>query len=126
MKKAIKNIAQMMHQADPTACFAFEFWDGDVIRFGAVPRVTLRLKTKSCARSIIGKGFLGLGESYMEGDLDIESDLQELLRLGLAIDFSNYRLSFRQKFRQLILALLNQRYLVACSEKYFLPLRPER
>ena len=108
VKKIIKNIAQMMHQADPKACFAIELWDGDMIRFGDVPQTTLRLKTKSCAKRVIRKGFLGVGESYMEGDLEIESDLQELLRIGLAIDFSNYRLSFRQKFRQRILALLNQ------------------
>jgi cyclopropane-fatty-acyl-phospholipid synthase len=108
MKKALKNIAEMMHQSDPKACFAIEFWDGDAMRFGDVPRVTLRLKTKNAARSIIGKGFLGFGESYMEGDLDIENDIQELFRLGLVIDFDEYRLPFRQNFRFFILSLLNR------------------
>lgn len=84
----------MMHQSDPKACFAIEFWDGDAIRFGDVPRVTLRLKTKNAARSIIGKGFLEFGESYMEGDLDIENDMQELIRLVFATDFYDYRLPF--------------------------------
>ncbi len=64
MKKAIKNIVQRMNQYDPKACFAIEFWDGDAIRFRNVPQVTLRLKTKSCAKRIIGKGFLEFGESY--------------------------------------------------------------
>ncbi len=108
MKKAFKNIAEMIHQSDPKACFAVEFWDGDAIRFGDVSRATLRLKTKNAARSIIGKGFLGFGESYMEGDLDIENDMQELFRLGLAIDFDEYRLPFWQKFRFFILSLLNR------------------
>ncbi len=108
MKKAFKNIAEMMHQSDPKACFAIEFWDGDAIRFGDVPRVTLRLKTKNAARSIIGKGFLGFGESYMEGDLDIENDMQELIRLVFATDFYDYRLPFWQKFRFFILSLLNR------------------
>ena len=98
MKEAFKNIARMMHQSDPKACFAIEFWDGDEIRFGDVPRVTLRLKTKSCARNIIGKGFFGFGESYMEGDLEIENDMPELFRLGLAIDVDNYKLPLWQKF----------------------------
>jgi hypothetical protein len=75
VKKVIKNIAQMMHQADPTACFAIEFWDGDAIRFGNFPEVILRLKTKNCTKNIITKGFLGFGEAYMEGDLEIEKDL---------------------------------------------------
>jgi len=116
MKEAFKNIARMIHQSDPKACFAIEFWDGDAIRFGDVPWVTLRLKTKSCARNIIGKGFFGFGESYMEGDLEIENDMPELFRLGLAIDFDNYKLPFCQKFRFLILALLN-RNARRCSPK---------
>ncbi len=108
MKKALKNIAEMIHQSDPKACFAIEFWDGDAIRFGDVPWITLRLKTKNAAGSVIGKGFLGFGESYMEGDLDIEGDIQELFRLGLAIDFDEYRLPFWQQFRFFILSLLNR------------------
>lgn len=108
MKKAFKNIARMMHQADPKACFAFKFWDGDVIHFGDVPQVTLCLKTKSCARRIIEKGFLGFGESYMEGDLEIENCMQELFRLGFAIGFDNYKLRLWQQFRFFILRLLNR------------------
>ncbi len=108
MKKAIKNIAQMMHHSDPQACFNIDFWDGDVIRFGNLPKVTLRLKTKRCAKRIIEKGFLGFGESYMAGDLEVDKDLKEILRLGLAIDFDNYHLPFWQKFRLFILSLLNR------------------
>ncbi len=106
MKKVIKNIAQMMHQADPRACFAIEFWDGDAIRFGNFPEVTLRLKTKDCTNKIIRKGFLGFGEAYMKGDLEIEKDLLKLFRLGFAIDFDNYRLPFWIEFRHLIRSLL--------------------
>ncbi len=106
MKKIIKNIAQMMHQADPRACFAIEFWDGDAIRFGNFPEVTLRLKTESCTKKIIRKGFLGFGEAYMAGDLEIEKDLQKLFHLGFAINFDEYRLPFWQQFRLLILSLV--------------------
>lgn len=97
----------MMHQSDPRACFAIEFWDGDAIRFGKFPQVTLRLKTKSCAKKIIRKGFLGFGESYVKGDLEIENDLLKLFRLGFAIDFDDYQLSFWQKFRLLIHSLID-------------------
>lgn len=98
----------MMHQADPKACFAFEFWDCDVICFGDIPRAILRMKTKSCAHNIIRKGFLGFGESYMKGDLEIENDMSELLRLGLAIGFDDYKLPLWQQFRFFILELLNR------------------
>ncbi|MFH1992622.1 MAG: cyclopropane-fatty-acyl-phospholipid synthase family protein [Pseudomonadota bacterium] len=108
MKQVIKDIAQMMHQADPTSCFSVEFWDGDAICFGNSPRVTLRLKTKKCAQNIIEKGFLGLGESYTNGDLEIENDLRELFHLGFAINFDDYRLPVRQKCRLFIRSLLNR------------------
>lgn len=98
----------MIHKSDPEACFAIEFWDGDKICFGKIPRVILRLKTRSCARNIIRKGFLGFGESYMEGDLEIENDMLELLRLGIAVNFDDFKLPFWQKFRFLILMLLNR------------------
>jgi cyclopropane-fatty-acyl-phospholipid synthase len=108
MKKVIKNIAQMMHQADPRTCFAIEFWDGDAISFGNFPEVTLRLKTKDCTKKIIRKGFLGFGEAYMKGDLEIEKDLLKLFRLGFAINFDNYRLPFWLEIRYLIRSLLNR------------------
>ncbi len=106
----------MMHQADPKACFAFEFWDCDVICFGDIPRVILRMKTKSCAHNIIRKGFLGFGESYMKGDLEIENDMSELLRLGLAIGFDDYKLPLWQRFRLFILGMLN-RDTLRCAQK---------
>lgn len=107
MKKVIKNIAQMMHQADPTACFAIEFWDGDAIGFGSFPEVILRLKTERSTKKIIRKGFLGFGEAYMEGELDIEKDIPKLLRLGFAVNFNEYCLSFWQKIQVVIFSLLN-------------------
>ena len=107
MKKVIKNIAQMMHRADPTACFAIEFWDGDAIGFGSFPEVILRLKTENSTKKILKKGFLGFGEAYMEGDLEIEKDLPKLLRLGFAINFDEQCLSVWQKFQLVIFSLLN-------------------
>jgi cyclopropane-fatty-acyl-phospholipid synthase len=123
MKKVIKNIAQMMHQADPTACFAIEFWDGDAIRFGRFPEVILRLKTENCTQKIVRKGFLGFGEAYMEGDLEIEKDLQKLFRLGFAINFDEHGLPFWQKFRPVILSLLNSSTLRRAPKKHILSLR---
>ena len=35
MKGAFKKIATMMHQAEPEANFAFEFWDGDRVCYGS-------------------------------------------------------------------------------------------
>src|SRR5512143_3748231 len=90
MKGAFKDIAARFHEADPNASFAFEFWDGERVSHGdsACPAaVTLRLKSREAARHVAADGFLGFGEAYMAGELQVDGDLQELLRLGLLIGF---------------------------------------
>jgi len=107
MKRAFKDIAEIMHQTDPKASFAIEFWDGDSITIGDKPKFILKLKSLSGAKKILRDGYLGFGESYMNGDVEIENDLQELLRLGISIDFDGVQMPSWQKIRFFILSLLN-------------------
>jgi cyclopropane-fatty-acyl-phospholipid synthase len=107
MKRAFKDISEIIHQTDPTASFAIKFWDGDSIKIGDKPKFILKFKSLRGAKKIIRDGYLGFGESYMKGDVEIENDLQELLRLGFLINFDEFRLSSWQKIRFFILALLN-------------------
>jgi cyclopropane-fatty-acyl-phospholipid synthase len=107
MKKAFKDVAEIIHQKDPKASFAIEFWDGDSINIGDKPKFILKLKSLKGAKKILRDGYLGFGESYMNGDVEIENDLQELLRLGLSINFDGVKLPSWQKIRFFILALLN-------------------
>jgi len=90
MKSAFQKIATMMHEAEPEANFAFEFWDGERVFYedpSHLGAVTLRFKSPRVAKHIIANGFLGFGEAYMGGDIELDSDLQELLRLGICIGF---------------------------------------
>jgi cyclopropane-fatty-acyl-phospholipid synthase len=101
MKRAFKKIAIMMHQAEPEANFAFEFWDGDRVCYGDPSHpsaVTLRFKSPRTAKHIIANGFLGFGEAYMSGDVELDGDLQELLRLGIRIGFDQPPPSTWQRF----------------------------
>ena len=107
MKRAFKDISEIIHQTDPKASFAIEFWDGDSINIGDKPKFVLRFKSIRGAKRILRDGYVGFGESYMKGDIEIENDLQELLRLGFLINFDEFRLSFWRKIRFFILALLN-------------------
>jgi cyclopropane-fatty-acyl-phospholipid synthase len=102
MKKALRDISDTMHRADLTARFAFEFWDGETLVYGDQPEVLLRLKTKESAQHLLANGFLGFAEAYMAGDLEVEGNLQELLRLGYSIEFDKHSLSFWQKIRFLL------------------------
>ena len=49
--------------------------------------MTLLLKSPRTAKHIIANGFLGFGEAYTGGDLELDGDLQTLLRLGIRIGF---------------------------------------
>ncbi len=99
MKDVYKNIAELMHKSNPESSFAIEFWDGEILKYGDKPAVALKLKSKDAAGRIIGDGFLGFGETYMNGEIDVDGDLQELLRLGMSINFNEHPLSFSQKLR---------------------------
>ncbi len=81
MKKSLVDIANQMHCANPAARFAFEFWDGEDVVYGDRPEVILQFKSREGAKQLLRKGFFGLGEGYMAGDLEVEGNLQELLRL---------------------------------------------
>jgi len=88
-----------MHSADPRFRFAFEFWDGEAIAYGNHPEMILRFRSKEGAKQLLCNGFLGFGEAYMAGDLEVEGDLQELLRLGICLRYDRRNLSFWKKIR---------------------------
>jgi cyclopropane-fatty-acyl-phospholipid synthase len=97
IKKSLVNLADMMHRTDPDSRFAFELWDGEALVYGNQPEVILRFKSKESAKQLLCNGFLGFGEAYMAGDLEVEGNLEELLRLGFYIEFDEKSLSFWQK-----------------------------
>ena len=99
MKRSIIDMANLMHSADPDARFAFELWDGEIIVHGNQPVVSLRFRSKEGAKKVLCNGFLGFGEAYMADDLDVEGDLQELLRLGIRLRYDRQNLSLWQKIR---------------------------
>ena len=108
MKRSLMSIANQMHAVNPDSRFAFELWDGETVMYGKEPEVTLRFRSKEGARELLRKGFLGFGESYMAGELEVEGNLQELLRLGFSIEFDKNSLSYGEKMRFLLHRLNTQ------------------
>ena len=72
MKRAFKDISEIIHQTDPKASFAIKFWDGDSITIGDKPKFVLRFKSIRGAKRILRDGYVGFGESYMKGDVKME------------------------------------------------------
>lgn len=98
MKHAFYDVIEAMHQADPAAQFSVKLWNGEAFNFGDQPDVVAHFKSRATVDDLLANGFLGFGEGYMRGDIDVTGDLQTLLRLGMAIDFNEIRLSPRQKW----------------------------
>ncbi len=108
MKTTFKSLIETLHQADPAASFEVRFWDGDKITYGTAPKFVLTIHSPAAAKSIMGTGFLGFAEAYMYGQIDLDGDIQEPLRLGMAIDFDKIALPLRQKLIFLFQFLKNK------------------
>jgi cyclopropane-fatty-acyl-phospholipid synthase len=116
MKKALKDIADAMHASVPDASFAVRFWDDEVYTIGKAPAFTLWFKEKKAASQVIADGFLGFGESYMTGSIEVDGDLQLLFRLGFAVGYTNHSMSLGTKIRIFILYLLKQNTLTGARK----------
>lgn len=99
MQKALSEVADLIHRRDPFARFSIELWDGTSIGYGNPPAVRMRIRSQRSAARLLSRGFVGFGESYMSGDLDVEGDMQELLRLGMGAGVDDPSRSFKQRLR---------------------------
>jgi len=63
--------------------FAIRLWDSVVRTYGqpGTPQFTLVMDSPRVATRLLAEGALGFGESYMEGSLRIEGDLEAYLRM---------------------------------------------
>jgi len=84
MKNIITEIGRMLHESDPRICFSIEFWDGDTVRFGESPQVSVRLNSEEGARRIVELGFVALFESVTTGDLEIDGHMPDVFQVGLS------------------------------------------
>lgn len=108
MKTAIQDIARTMQAAVPDASFQVRFWDGDTLTLGDAPAFVLSFKKKEALSRTLADGFMGFGEAYMGGDIDLDGDFQTLFRLGFAADYTKHPMSLGQKARILFLFLLHK------------------
>ncbi len=62
-----------------------QFWDGAVFDFAAAPRVTIALKTSRLLRFFLTGNMDRLGRAYVEGEIEVEGRLQDVLQIGIAL-----------------------------------------
>lgn len=100
MKNSLRELASVINRVEPSAAFAFKLWDGEIIGYGSTPKTTMAVNSPKVPEMLFRKGFMGFGEAYVSGDLEVYGDLQELLRLGFSARFDE-KASLPQKIRLL-------------------------
>jgi len=84
----------------PETSFEVEFWDGTKEKYGPGPKkFKLIIKNKGVINRILGGGSLGFGEEFMKGNILVEGDLQELIKMGYGQSRINFQLSLKEKLK---------------------------
>jgi cyclopropane-fatty-acyl-phospholipid synthase len=61
------------------------FWDGAVFDFAPAPQVVLTLRSRRLLRHFLTGNIARLGQAYVEGEIDVEGRLQDILLTGIKI-----------------------------------------
>ena len=84
MKNTIDAFFAMLSSHFPDVPFVIQFWDKEERRYGEnQPVFRLTFRTLSAAKRFLGRGTLGFGEEYMNGDIEVEGNFAQLMRLGM-------------------------------------------
>jgi len=98
MKKILQKLLRTLSDNLPEISFEIRYWDTQSDRFGAgEPSFTIIFKNEKAVNSIFTKGSMGFAEEYQAGNIDIDGDFQQLVRLGIHPQFQNLKLSLGTK-----------------------------
>lgn len=99
MKEAIRELAEAMTAAEPEAQFEVRYWDGTGFKIGETPEFVLIFKTQEALSRVVSDAFMGFGESYMTGNIEVEGDIKKLFYLGFKIDFAERPMSLMLRLK---------------------------
>ena len=94
MKKTLQRLFTTLAENVPDVPFAVHFWDGDCFSSGSgTPAFTIGFRTERAAGNVFAKGTLGFGEEYVDGNITVDGDFRELMRLGMDPHFQYLKIS---------------------------------
>jgi cyclopropane-fatty-acyl-phospholipid synthase len=106
MKDTAAELFRQFEVSDPETPFHIEYWDGTGDHFGqGQPLFTVRFKSPKALSHTLVKRFLGFGESYMDGDVEVEGDWESLFKLAMRSNYQHRRPSLRSVARYYLLRL---------------------
>jgi cyclopropane-fatty-acyl-phospholipid synthase len=103
MKQTLHKLFQQFSDYFHDTPFAVEYWDGETRHYGqGEPAFCLCLRTPAAVRRVLRDSALGFGEAYMDGEIEIEGDLQAMLKFQNAPAFESAQLSPLEAVRFLL------------------------
>jgi len=100
MKSTLDNLFKTLSLNSPETSFEVEFWDGTKEKYGPGPKkFKLIIKNKKVINRILAGGSLGFGEEFMKGNILIEGDFQELIKMGRGKNVVEFKLSLKDKLK---------------------------
>jgi cyclopropane-fatty-acyl-phospholipid synthase len=82
LSSGIERMVERLRERSPIA-MSLELWDGQRFEVGRAPTVFVRLKGPRALGYFLRPSLDGLGEAYVEGHIDVEGPLHEVIRVGV-------------------------------------------
>lgn len=106
MKHIFKAVIEATDPRKYGAALQVNFWDGDNLHIGNRPaQATLAFRAPIALKRLLKEGSLGFGEEYMRGNIEIEGDMQHLIRVGLNSGLDTQNLPLQAKLAVALLRL---------------------
>lgn len=92
VRDALVSALSRAASTHPEVAFEVRLPDGAATRFGAgEPQFTITFATPGAVRATLLSGFLGFGEAYMEGAVEVEGDWDRLFALAMGTSLERSR-----------------------------------
>ena len=98
MGSMLDNLFKSFAVDFPDIPFEVELWDGSKRKYGlGDKKFKLVIKDKESINRVFSEGSIGFGEEFMKGNLQVEGNIQDLLRMSYDRNYTNLKLSFKNK-----------------------------
>lgn len=98
MDGSLNKLFQQISESLPDTPFEVQFWDGSSKIYGSgAKKFVLKINKQETVGRILREGSLGFGEEFVRGNIEVEGDLQELLKFGHNKIYRSLRLPITEK-----------------------------
>lgn len=106
MQRMLQALTDRLAAQRPRFPWEVRWPDGSVSRYGdGLPKARLVFRNNRVCRAVLTSGSLGFGEGYMDGSIEIEGSLAEIIRFAFADPFRDQAPSLLQRITQRLFQL---------------------